>query len=74
MNTNLNACLMRALNENSAENGSDTPDFILAAYLMKCLEAYDHTVHHREQFYGRPCGSHKTPCSVEDHRTQPPTP
>lgn len=29
------------LNKHSAENGSDTPDFILANYLLGCLAAFD---------------------------------
>lgn len=31
----------QALNHSSAENGSDTPDFILANYLLGCLAAFD---------------------------------
>lgn len=41
------------LNKYSAENGSDTPDFILAEYLMGCLAAYDKAVQTREKWYGR---------------------
>ena len=41
------------LNRHSAENGSDTPDFILAEYLEKCLWAYDTTVTAREKWFGR---------------------
>ena len=29
------------LNKHSAEGGSDTPDFILARFLLGCLEAFD---------------------------------
>lgn len=29
------------INRHSLENGSDTPDFILAQYLTDCLEAFD---------------------------------
>ena len=29
------------INRNSIENGSDTPDFILADYLYDCLAAFD---------------------------------
>ena len=42
-----------AINCNSAENGSDTPDFILAEYLTDCLAAYDRAVTAREKWYGR---------------------
>lgn len=30
----------QTINKHSLENGSDTPDFILAEYLMNCLESY----------------------------------
>ena len=53
--------IQRAINCNSAENGSDTPDFILAEYLSDCLAAYDRAVAAREKWYGRPCGSTKEP-------------
>lgn len=42
-----------AINKVSAENGSDTPDFILAEYLVGCLAAYDKAVTAREKWYGR---------------------
>jgi hypothetical protein len=42
-----------AINRSSAENGSDTPDFILAEYLLGCLAAYDKAVTAREKWYGR---------------------
>lgn len=35
--------LASVLNKHSAENGSNTPDFILAGYLMACLKAYNET-------------------------------
>jgi len=30
-----------AVNRCSAENGSNTPDFLLAEYLVACLEVFD---------------------------------
>jgi hypothetical protein len=45
--------IQNALNRNSAENGSNTPDFILAEYLMACLAAFDATSRARERWYGR---------------------
>ena len=48
--------LMTLLNRFSAENGSDTPDFMLAAYLRSCLDNFNATVKAREKWYGRPCG------------------
>ncbi len=43
----------QAINRNSAENGSNTPDFILAEYLTDCLAAFDKAVKAREEWYGR---------------------
>lgn len=45
--------LEHLINELSLENGSNTPDFILARYLRECLEQFDETVHARETWYGR---------------------
>jgi hypothetical protein len=42
-----------AINRASKENGSNTPDFILADYLAHCLQAYDRAVTAREKWYGR---------------------
>ena len=40
------------LNAESKENGSDTPDFILAGYLDSCLRAFDQAVNSRSGWYG----------------------
>jgi hypothetical protein len=45
--------LRALLNMHSAENASHTPDFILAEYLMACLNAFDTASRHREQWYGK---------------------
>jgi hypothetical protein len=45
--------LKKLLNKHSRENSSGTPDFILANFLARCLDAYDQTLIEREQFYGR---------------------
>lgn len=45
--------LCTLLNSMSMEQYSDTPDFILAAYLLRCLEAFDAAVKRREDWYGR---------------------
>lgn len=50
---NFRSELERLLNRQSMENGSNTPDFILAEYLHACLDAFDAAVKHREQWYGR---------------------
>lgn len=42
-----------AINYHSKENGSSTPDFILATYLVACLAAFDAAVVNREKWYGR---------------------
>jgi len=41
------------LNKHSQEKGSDTPDFILAQYLLRCLNNFNVTVARREDWYGR---------------------
>lgn len=42
-----------AINRHSAENRSNTPDFILAQYLEQCLAAFDRAVQQRETWYCR---------------------
>lgn len=39
------------INRHSMENGSGTPDFILANYLCDCLRAFDAAVGARKQWY-----------------------
>lgn len=41
------------LNQHSYENGSNTPDFILAEYMMNCLFSFNAAVSQRERWYGR---------------------
>lgn len=43
--------LRATLNRHSMENGSDTPDFILAEYLLNCLDAFDTAVTARSTWY-----------------------
>lgn len=45
--------LEKLINRYSVENGSNTPDHILADYLMRCIQAFDEAVNHREVWYGR---------------------
>jgi len=45
--------LAQLINKFSFENGSDTPDFILAAHLYNTLQTFNHTVSRREDWYGR---------------------
>lgn len=52
-NTDFRKELEHLVNRQSIENGSNTPDFILADYLMNCLHAFDAAVARRERWYGR---------------------
>jgi len=45
--------LQKLINCHSIENGSNTPDFILADYLMACLEGFERANQQREIWYGR---------------------
>lgn len=52
--------LAAVLNRHGAEAGSDTPDFILAEFLDRCLRAYDAAVTARSGWYSR----HDAPGSI----------
>lgn len=41
------------LNCHCAENPSNTPDFILAQFMMACLAAFNIAIQQREGWYGR---------------------
>jgi hypothetical protein len=43
--------LIQLINKHSIENGSDTPDFILAEYLVSCLINYQRIVKSRNEWY-----------------------
>ncbi len=45
--------LETVINKHCQENGSNTPDFILAEYLESCLYSFDCAVNAREKWYGR---------------------
>lgn len=47
------------INECGLENGSNTPDFILAQYLWECLQLFDKTVNRRIHYYGWDKGMEK---------------
>ncbi len=49
--------LQSLINRHSMENGSDTPDFILASYMANCLDAFNTALTSREMWYGREVGS-----------------
>lgn len=44
--------LTKLINYHSIENGSNTPDFLLADYLMDCLETFNKMSRHRDEWYG----------------------
>lgn len=48
------------INKYSKENGSDTPDFILAMYLVHCLETFDVVTQLRTDWYSPPNPAKKT--------------
>jgi hypothetical protein len=54
-NNNFVEELQNLLNRHSIENESDTPDWILAEYIRKTLEAWNDSVLQRDKWYG-----HKT--------------
>lgn len=67
--------IAETLNRYSAENGSDTPDFILAKFLLRALSAWNASVQDRERWYGRRAPMPGTelryaPRSVEEHRSR----
>jgi len=53
METDFRKELENLVNKYSRENGSDTPDFILARYLDNALNNFDAAVKEREEWYGR---------------------
>jgi hypothetical protein len=45
--------LEELINKYGKENNSDTPDFIIAEFMAKCLEAFDKAVKKRSKWWGR---------------------
>jgi hypothetical protein len=45
--------LKHLINRHSMENGSNTPDHLLAAFLSSSLEAFDRAVVGRDHWYGK---------------------
>ena len=56
-----------AINCESAENGSGTPDWILAEYLIDCLAAWDKAVQKREKWYNRDVNMNMNPAPDPDN-------
>lgn len=46
--------IQNAINRHCAENGSNTPDFILASYLIDCLTVFDRAVTARQKWLTTP--------------------
>ena len=45
--------LETVINRHCMENGSNTPDFVLATYLTNCLKAFDKCSRRREKWFGK---------------------
>ena len=56
--------LEELINKHNIERESDTPDYILADYLMGCLESYRVTVKMRDKWHG---------CDSQDKETVKPS-
>ena len=44
--------LTSLINKYSLENASNTPDFIIAQYLIECLQSYNLAIMLRNKWYG----------------------
>lgn len=64
----LESAITSALNRFSAENASNTPDWILAQYLLGCLAAWNQGIQQRETWYGRD----PRPSSISASDLEPP--
>jgi hypothetical protein len=60
----------QAINRCSAENASNTPDFILAEYLTGCLEVYNKAIRMREDWYGQSMSPGKRQMTLELEATK----
>ena len=58
--------LERLINSHSLENESDTPDYILAKYLVRCLEAFNAATKHRTWWLRKPEDMDKPCPEVKD--------
>lgn len=65
-NDSLRKSIEQVINLHSAENASNTPDFILAEYLMNCLSAFDWATKQRDAWYGQITESVEEPIG-DDH-------
>ena len=70
--SDLEADIRNCINRHSRESDSDTPDAILAHFLISCLEAFEVASNRREAFYGRPHDRpEETPMSAEQELPRP---
>lgn len=63
--SNLARDLASLLNRYSAENGSNTPDFLLAEYLLQGLALLNKTVQARAKWYGRMDAPGQSPAATD---------
>lgn len=61
--------LEQVINRHSKENGSDTPDFILAEFLEEMLKVFDHVTRCRDAWYGHK--SLRERLAIKDEPTTP---
>ncbi len=45
--------LAELINRHSCENASNTPDFVLAQFMVACVSAFNASTQQRETWYGR---------------------
>ena len=51
--------ICEVINRHSAENDSNTPDFVLAQYLVDCFDAFNRGVNARTRFYTGAAPDHR---------------
>jgi hypothetical protein len=64
-NTEFTKELTTLINKHSQENDSNTPDFVLAAYMMNCLNAFNAAIKHRAELAGGSIVSYETARPLE---------
>ena len=52
------------INKHSLENDSNTPDFVLAEYLVGCLESYNKSIKLKDGFYNKSTDNKKMSCDI----------
>lgn len=59
--------LRELLNRHSRENTSDTPDFVLAQYIMDCLSAFEAAALRRDAWHKMPAEIPVADSKVNNH-------